>query len=297
MTLFNKIIAAAREFRAMYETSVFSYRGISLRNRLNQECASSITHLRALKEGSYSISFFSSPLGCMWGMKPFFSTTASLPTYAASRHKFWEISPTGSTTTLAFSNGSSKTLSCRFAPLTTSDKGTPFSSTSRCSFVPFFSPIRGVRADGLLRKRGFNIRTVGRFPKPGDTLQRIIFSQATFPNISKHSGLGTLLKLAMDHCRPDDLKLFTRQPVPDNSCTEHIDDCGKVQTIRVLSLPAAPWFVQVCFGFFGSRVFRDQWFHQIPKLVGNLLFFNTCHALPPSFNFLTDHPGFMARLQ
>lgn len=50
MILFKTIIAAARVFSATYERSVFSYRGISLRNRLNQECASSATHL-GVKQG------------------------------------------------------------------------------------------------------------------------------------------------------------------------------------------------------------------------------------------------------
>lgn len=61
-------------------------------------------------------------------------------------------------TTLFFSKTSRETLSCRLAPLTTSDKGTPFSSTSRCRFVPFFSPICRVGADGFLRKRRLDVR-------------------------------------------------------------------------------------------------------------------------------------------
>ena len=70
MTLFKTIIAAANVLSAMYERSVFSYRGTNLRNRLNHECANSTTQRRALNDGSFSINFFSSPRGRMWGMKP-----------------------------------------------------------------------------------------------------------------------------------------------------------------------------------------------------------------------------------
>ncbi len=138
---------------AMYERFVFSYRGINLRNRLNHECANSTTHRRVLNEGSLSINFFSSPRGRMWGMNPWDLAASSLPTYAASRQRFCGVSFCSGATTLFFSNESRKTLSCRLAPLTTNDKGTPFSSTSKCRFVPFFPPVRRVWADGFFRKR------------------------------------------------------------------------------------------------------------------------------------------------
>ena len=157
MILFKTIIAAANVLSAMYERSVFSYRGINLRNRLNHECANSTTQRRALNEGSFSIDFFSSPRGRMWGMKPLESTVSSLPTYAASRQRFCGVSFSFGATTLFFSKTSRETLSCRLAPLTTSDKGTPFSSTSRCRFVPFFSPIRRVWAYGFLSKRRLDV--------------------------------------------------------------------------------------------------------------------------------------------
>jgi len=157
MTLFKTIIAAANVLSAMYERSVFSYRGINLRNRLNHECANSTTHRRALNDGSFSINFFSSPRGRMWGMKPLDITVSSLPTYAASRQRFCGVFSFPGAITLSFSKESSDTLSCRLAPLTTSDKGTPFSSTSKCRFVPFFSPIRWVWADGFSGERCLNV--------------------------------------------------------------------------------------------------------------------------------------------
>lgn len=157
MILFKTIIAAANVLSAMYERSVFSYRGINLRNRLNHECANSTTHRRALNDGFLSISFFSSPLGRIWGMNPLEITVSSLPTYAASRQRFCEVSFFSGLTTLFLSKESRETLSCRLAPLTTSDKGTPFSSTSKCRFVPFFSPIRWVWTDRFFCKRCLDI--------------------------------------------------------------------------------------------------------------------------------------------
>ena len=193
------IIAAAKDVRAIYARSVFSYRGTNFRKRLNHEWLSSTTHLRALKVGSFSISFFSSPLGRIWGMKPLASTVSSLPTYAASRHRFCLMSLPSGDKSLAFSKGSSDTLSCRLAPLTTSDKGTPISSTKICRFVPFFSPIRRVRPDGFLRKRCFDVRPIGCFPKPGNTFKGIIFGQTASPYIEKHPSFGPLLKLSVNH--------------------------------------------------------------------------------------------------
>lgn len=157
MTLFKMIIAAAKAFNALYERSVFSYRGTNLRNRLNQEWASSTIHLRALKVGSLSINFFSSPLGRIWGTNPLSVTTSSFPTYAASRQRFKDALPSPGPVNRPFNNGSKEILSCRLAPVTTSDKGTPCSSTSRLRFVPFFSPIRGIRSNGFLCKWRFNV--------------------------------------------------------------------------------------------------------------------------------------------
>jgi len=157
MTLFRTIIAAAKALSALYERSVFSYRGNSLRNRLYQKYASSTTHLRALKVGSFSINFFSSPLGRIWGINPLPSTTSSFPTYAASSQKFWGVASFSGLRIRPFSNGSKEMLSCRLAPVTTNDKGTPRSSIRRLRFVPFFSPIRGIRSDRFLRQGCFNI--------------------------------------------------------------------------------------------------------------------------------------------
>jgi hypothetical protein len=231
MILFKTIIAAAKALSALYERSVFSYRGNSLRNRLNQEWPSSTIHLRALKVGSFSINFFSSPRGRIWGMNPLSTTTSSFPTYAASRQRFWGVAPSFGLRILPFNNGSKEILSCRLAPVTTNDKGTPRSSTRRLRFVPFFSPIRGIRSDRFLRKRCFNIRAISSLPKPGNPFQFIVFNQASPPDILKHSCRGPLLELAVDRSRSKTFKLFSWQSIPDDTRTQHIYDSGKIQPV------------------------------------------------------------------
>lgn len=277
MILFKTIIAAANVFSAMYERSVFSYRGINLRNRLNHECASSTTHRRALNEGSLSINFFSSPRGRMWGMNPWDRTVSSLPTYAASRQRFCGVSFCSGATTLFFSKESRETLSCRLAPLTTSDKGTPFSSTSKCRLVPFFSPIRRVWADGFFRKRCLDVRTVGRLPEPGDTFHSIVFSQPALPYAAKYSHLGPLLKFSMNHRRADSFKLLSRQSVPNDSCPQDVHYRGEKESVRIFWLPATARFAGILFSIF-AKICGDQRFNDRPECIRDFPGFDACHS-------------------
>lgn len=276
MTLFKTVIAAANVLSAMYERSVFSYRGINLRNRLNQECANSTTHRRALNEGFFSINCFSSPRGRMWGMNPLDSTVSSLPTYAASRQRFCGVPSFSGAITLLFSKESRETLSCRLAPLTTSDKGAPFSSTSKCRFVPFFSPIRWVGADRFLRKRCLNVRPVGRLPEPGDTFHGIVFSQPALPYATKHPRSGPLLKFSMNHRRADSFKFLSWQGVPNDTCPQDVHYCGEEESVRVLWFSATARLTGIFFSSF-ARICGDQRFNDPPECVRNFPGFDACH--------------------
>ena len=277
MTLFKTIIAAANVLSAMYERSVFSYRGTNLRNRLNHECANSTTQRRALNEGSFSINFFSSPRGRMWGMKPWDTTVSSLPTYAASRQRFCGVSVRSGATTLFWSKESRKTLSCRLAPLTTSDKGTPFSSTRIWRFVPFFSPIRRVWADRFFRKRRLDVRPIGRLPEPGDTFQGIVFSQPALPYATKYSSPGPLLEFSVNHRRTDAFKLFSRQGVPNDSCPQDIHDRGEKESVRIFWLSATARLAGILFSRL-TRICRDQRFNDRPECIRNFPGFDACHS-------------------
>ena len=287
MTLFNTIIAAAKAVKALYERSVFSYRGVSLRNRLNQEWVNSTTHLRALKLGSFSINFFSSPLGRTWGTKPLAFATCSFPTYAASRHRLLGVVPFGGLTIIPFSKTSRETLSCRLAPVTTNDKGTPCSSTRRFRFVPFFSPISWVWANRLLRKWRFNVRPVSRFPEPGDALHCIVHSQSTFPDILKETSCAPLLKLSVNRRRPKALKFLTWQSIPNDARTQHVHDRRKVQFVRVFWFSSASRLTII--GFVSSSMaLGEQRLNQVPKFIRHFPGLNACPLLPPSTGFLVD---------
>src|SRR5664279_3170290 len=61
---------------------------------------------------------------------------------------------------------SSSFTSCVFAPLATSESGTPIPSTNRLRLRPFFSPIRGVGAHAFGCKRRFVHRAVDTLPIP-----------------------------------------------------------------------------------------------------------------------------------
>lgn len=297
MTLFSTIIAAAKAFNALYERSVFSYRGINLRNRLNQEWANSTIHLRALNVGFLSINFFSSPLGRMWGTKPLAMTTSSLPTYAASRHKFCGSVSSEGEATRPFSKESRGTLSCRLAPVTTIDKGAPFSSTRRFRFDPFFSPVGRVRPDRLLREGCFDVRSVGSLPEPSDPLHFVVFGQSAPPKALKETGCGPLPKFSVNRGRPKAFKFFSRQGIPDDASAQHVNDGSKVQPVRVLRLSPAAGLPLVGF-LLNPRALGNQRLCQFPELIGNLPSMNTCHVLPPSLDrYLTDYPLFIAKMQ
>lgn len=161
LILLNVIMAAANIQRAKYEASVFSYLGVNLRKRLNQEWVASTTHRWALNVGSFSIACFSWPLGRICGINPYFLTIISLPINAASRHKFGLLLLFSGVfegfscvlfclIILASSSCFRSTLSCLLALLITIARGTPCSSTSIVLLVPFFSPIRWVWANRLL---------------------------------------------------------------------------------------------------------------------------------------------------
>lgn len=60
----------------------------------------------------------------------------------------------------ALSTASSLLQSWTLAPLTTSDNGTPRPSTSKWRLLPFFLPVRRVRADSFLRQGCLHHRAI-----------------------------------------------------------------------------------------------------------------------------------------
>ena len=91
---------------------------------------------------------------------------------------------------------SSWVTSCRFAPLTTSDKGTPRPSTNKFRWLPF-SPIGWIRTDCFWSQGSFYKASVGAWPFPADSLHFIIFSQSSWPK----SNQKTTFRPAKDSTR------------------------------------------------------------------------------------------------
>ena len=67
--------------------------------------------------------------------------------------------------------------------------------------VPFFSPVRGVRPDGFLRQRRFNVRPVCGLPFPGDAFDLVVFGEAPAPDRLKQPGPGPLLEAFVQRCQ------------------------------------------------------------------------------------------------
>src|SRR3982751_6813792 len=88
---------------------------------------------------------------------------------------------------MACSTRSSCVTSCSLAPVTTSDNGTPRPSTSRCRLLPFFSPIRRVGTDSLLRQRRLEHGPVNALPSPGDALHLVVLGESCFPDGLEHA--------------------------------------------------------------------------------------------------------------
>lgn len=87
----------------------------------------------------------------------------------------------GRCTCTASRTASSWVTSCRLAPVTMSESGTPRPSTNRCRLLPFFSPIRGIWPDRGLRHGCFQHRSVDTLPAPGDPFQVVVLGQANAP--------------------------------------------------------------------------------------------------------------------
>ena len=223
-------MAAARCIKAKWLASVFSKRTSSFRKRVNQEWQASTTHRLALNWGLRANSSRSSPRGRTWGTNPAPSIAfcGSTPAYPASVHRFSTTPPRATRVMRDSSTAVSCDTSCRLAPVTTIDNGTPRSSTSRCRLDPFFSPICGVATDGLLGKGGLVHRTVDCLPLPGDAHHIIVFSQTFSPKREEEAGLFPLPKICMNGTGATEA-LFG-QCLPLDSCAQNVDNGFKYLT-------------------------------------------------------------------
>ena len=115
--------------------------------------------------------------------------------------------------------------SCRFAPVTTSDNGTPRPSTNKCRLVPFFPPVGWVSTDCLLSQWRLNHSAVYALPSPGDTLHVIVFSKSGSPKRNKESGPRPTHKMGMNCARAS--KAFFGQCFPLAAGSQYIHNTLK----------------------------------------------------------------------
>jgi len=167
-------------------------------------------------------------------------------------------------TTMPASTASSRLQSCTFAPLTTSDNGTPRPSTSRWRLLPFFSPIRRVGADGFLRQWRLHHRAVNALPSPRDPLHLVVLGQPRSPQRLKEAGFFPFEESLVDGTRAAKALLGERPPLAAGA--QHIDDGFEHQSSR-LRWPSGPRLAQV--DLVCHRAWRNQRFHPLPELIGN----------------------------
>ena len=197
------MIAAAKWINAKWVAPSFSYRIVNLRNRLNQEWQASTTHRRALKEGFSSFSRCSSPRGRTCGLYPATSITlqGASPAYPASAHRFSDSASMIGSAILFAKTAFSWLTSCRLAPVTTTDNGTPRPSTRIWRFVPFFSSIRRISPGILLGHRSLVHAAIYGLPFPGDTFHVVILGQASLPKLQKETRLFPFSEIPVNCAR------------------------------------------------------------------------------------------------
>lgn len=209
----------------------------------------------------------SSPRWRMCGTYPRFriALRAGSPVYALSAHRccFGRAAGSGRSITTSSSVGSRSFTSCTFAPAATFDNGIPFASTSRLRWVPFFPPIRGVRANRLQRQRRFHHGAVDALPGPGDSLHVVVFSQALAPQADKEPRALPVAKVLVDGTGAAELLLGQSLPLAPGP--QHLYNAGEYLP-GGQGLPPAPWLPTVLAPSFPLAL-RNQRFHPRPQFV------------------------------
>ncbi len=116
--------------------------------------------------------------------------------------------------TISSSTSSNCVTSCRFAPVTTSDNGTPRPSTNRCLLVPFFSPVGRVLTNCFQGQWCLDHCPVYTLPFPGDAFHLIVFSKAGAPESNKKAGFHPVHGYGVRSCFLMDCLAFLAQHSP-----------------------------------------------------------------------------------
>ena len=191
----------------------------------------------------------------------------SAPRYPASAHRclFRLCGGFLRLMTIASSTSSSLLQSWTLAPLTTSDNGTPRPSTSRWRLLPFFSPVRRVRADSFLCQGRLHHRAIDALPSPRDALHVVVFRQTSFPHGLKKSRLLPFEKAFVDGAGA--AKALSGQCLPLAARAQHEYDGLEHLACRLCRSTSAR-FANVLF-VRHQRALRDQRLNTLPELVRN----------------------------
>ena len=112
--------------------------------------------------------------------------------------------------------------SCRLAPVTTSDNGTPRPSTNRCRLVPFFSPVGRIPTNRLLRQRCFNHSSVYALPLPGNSFHLVVFGKTGSPKDHEEARPHPAHEVGVD--RTGTSEAFLGQGLPLATCSQDVHD-------------------------------------------------------------------------
>ena len=169
---------------------------------------------------------------------------------------------------MMISSNSNCVTSCRLAPVTTRDNGTPRPSTSRWRLV---SPVGRVSTSRLLDHSAINA-----LPSPGDAFHFIVFCKARTPQSNENPLPDPAKKMRVDSTGA--AKSLFRQRLPLATSSQHKKNGFKY-------LPCWHWFsttprfslISFCRIPFWER---NQWFNFFPKLIRYFPRLNFCHRAP-----------------
>src|SRR5258708_3062812 len=192
---------------------------------------------------------------------------AGWPRYPASRRRCLERRSAGASrlTMMEDRAASSWETSCRFAPVTTSDKGPPRPSTTRSRLPPFFPPIGRVGSDLLLRQWGLEHGPINALPAPSDPLHLVVLCQSRSPDRVEHAGTLPFQKPLVDRARA--AKGLLGQGLPLAARSQHIHDAFEHQPRR-FRFAATARLARVLLSATPPSN-RHQRLHPCPKVIGH----------------------------
>src|SRR2546425_1421124 len=164
---------------------------------------------------------------------------------------------------MALSTSLIRLPSFTLAAVTMSDNGTPRPSTSRWRLLPFFPPIRRVRADSFLRQRGLHHRPVDALPSPGDSFHLVVLGQPSFPQRLEKASLFPLEKALVNGAGA--AKALLGQRLPLAARAQYIHD-GFEYLARGLRRPTGARLAYVD-PVRGRGTLRNQRLHALPELI------------------------------